>query len=70
MSTAPKTPVSVAVDVLTATEVAQAFRVDAKTVSRWANEGRISSFRTPGGHRRFHKHEVDALLAASTSLAH
>jgi excisionase family DNA binding protein len=58
------------VHVLTPGEVARTFRVDAKTVTRWANEGRISSFRTPGGHRRFHKHEVDALLAASTFLAH
>ncbi|OLT25392.1 hypothetical protein BJF83_22985 [Nocardiopsis sp. CNR-923] len=56
--------------VLTPTDVARTFRVDSRTVSRWAKEGRITSFRTPGGHRRFLKHEVDALLAASTFLAH
>lgn len=37
---------------LTPTEVAQLFRVDPKTVTRWANDGRLFSFRTPGGHFR------------------
>jgi excisionase family DNA binding protein len=47
---------------LTPGEVAQVFRVDAKTVTRWAKAGRISSVRTPGGHRRFRESEVRALL--------
>ncbi|MEU8278188.1 BldC family transcriptional regulator [Microbispora bryophytorum] len=47
---------------LTAGEVAQMFRVDPKTVSRWAAAGRISSIRTPGGHRRFRDSEVQVLL--------
>lgn len=38
------------------------FRVDPKTVSRWAKAGRISAIRTPGGHRRFRTSEVRALL--------
>ena len=48
---------------LTPGEVAQLFRVDPKTVTRWAAAGRISSIRTPGGHRRFRESEVRALLA-------
>ena len=48
---------------LTPGEVAQLFRVDPKTVTRWAAAGRISSIRTPGGHRRFRETEVRALLA-------
>jgi excisionase family DNA binding protein len=36
--------------------------VDPKTVTRWAASGRISSIRTPGGHRRFRESEVRALL--------
>ena len=44
-------------------EVATLFRVDPKTVTRWAAAGRISSIRTPGGHRRFREAEVRALLA-------
>jgi excisionase family DNA binding protein len=50
---------------LTPGEVAALFRVDPKTVTRWALAGRIGSIRTPGGHRRFHEAEVRALLAQS-----
>lgn len=52
---------------LTPSEVAALFRVDPKTVTRWAAAGRISSIRTPGGHRRFHESEVRALLVAGES---
>lgn len=38
------------------------FRVDPKTVTRWAARGRISCIRTPGGHRRFRASEIRALL--------
>lgn len=47
---------------LTPGEVATLFRVDPKTVTRWAAAGRMSSIRTPGGHRRFRESEVRALL--------
>lgn len=47
---------------LTPGEVAALFRVDPKTVTRWAASGRISSIRTPGGHRRFRETEVRELL--------
>jgi excisionase family DNA binding protein len=45
-------------------EVAAIFRVDPKTVTRWAaaRPPRISSVRTPGGHRRFPESEVYLLL--------
>ncbi len=42
------------------------FRVDPKTVTRWASAGRIGSIRTPGGHRRFRASEIQALLANLT----
>jgi len=48
---------------LTPGEVAAMFRVDPKTVTRWAAAGRLASLRTPGGHRRFWESEVRALLA-------
>jgi excisionase family DNA binding protein len=50
---------------LTPGEVAALFRVDPKTVTRWAasDPPRIRSIRTPGGHRRFRQSEVDKLLA-------
>jgi excisionase family DNA binding protein len=49
---------------LTPGEVAALFRVDPKTVTRWAaaKPPRIHSIRTPGGHRRFRESEVRALL--------
>ena len=47
---------------LTPSEVAALFRVDPKTVTRWAAAGRIASLRTPGGHRRFLETEVRRLL--------
>jgi excisionase family DNA binding protein len=52
---------------LTPGEVASLFRVDPKTVTRWATAGRIGSIRTPGGHRRFRETEVRALLAELTN---
>jgi len=51
---------------LTPGEVALMFRVDPKTVTRWASSGRIGSIRTPGGHRRFRESEVTDLLADLT----
>ena len=47
---------------MTPGEVASLFRVDPKTVSRWAISGRIPSVRTPGGHRRFRESDVRSLL--------
>jgi excisionase family DNA binding protein len=51
---------------LTPGEVALMFRVDPKTVTRWASAGRIGSIRTPGGHRRFRESEVSVMLADLT----
>jgi excisionase family DNA binding protein len=47
---------------MTPGEVAVLFRVDPKTVTRWAASGRITSVRTPGGHRRFRESEVNRIL--------
>lgn len=51
---------------MTPGEVAEMFRVDPKTVTRWAAAGRIGSVRTPGGHRRFRESEVRALLSGES----
>lgn len=48
---------------LTPAEVAAMFRVDPKTVTRWAKAGKLGSIRTLGGHRRYRESEVRALLA-------
>lgn len=47
---------------LTPAEVASMFRVDPKTVTRWAKAGKLTSIRTLGGHRRYREVEVRALL--------
>ena len=52
---------------LTPGEVATLFRVDPKTVTRWAQDGRLTCIRTLGGHRRFRAAEVYALLERSDS---
>lgn len=47
---------------LTPSEVAALFRVDPKTVTRWAKAGKLTPIRTLGGHRRYRKSEVQLLL--------
>ena len=49
-------------DLLTPAEVAALFRVDPKTVNRWAKTGKLTSLRTLGGHRRYRESEVRNLL--------
>ena len=51
---------------LTPGEVAALFRVDTKTVARWAKEERIPSIKTPGGHRRYWKSRVMEILNGQT----
>ncbi|RFS86416.1 helix-turn-helix domain-containing protein [Actinomadura spongiicola] len=52
-------------ELLTPAEVATMFRVDPKTVTRWAKQGKLNSIRTLGGHRRYSRAEVTALLRNS-----
>jgi excisionase family DNA binding protein len=47
---------------LTPGEVAALLHVDANTVARWSNEGRLRAIRTPGGHRRYPASEVLRLV--------
>jgi excisionase family DNA binding protein len=48
---------------MTPGEVAALFRVDPKTVTKWARKGKLSCIRTLGGHRRYKTAEIRALLA-------
>jgi excisionase family DNA binding protein len=45
---------------LTSGEVAEVLHVSSKTILRWADEGRIPFTMTPGGQRRFRRHDVDS----------
>jgi len=47
---------------LTPAEAAKLFRVDPKTVTRWAKAGKITAIRTLGGHRRYRQSEIQALI--------
>jgi excisionase family DNA binding protein len=48
---------------LTTGAVAAIFGVTLVTVQRWAEEGVLPSFRTPGGHYRFRAEDVATLKA-------
>ena len=49
-------------ELLTPAEVAALFRVNPKTVTRWARAGKITAIRTLGGHRRFRASEIKRCL--------
>jgi excisionase family DNA binding protein len=55
-------------ELLTPAEVAAMFRVNPKTVTRWARAGKISAVRTLGGHRRFRADEIRRFLAEVQDL--
>lgn len=46
---------------LTPAEVGRLFRVDPKTVARWAAAGRLPCIKTLGGHRRYRQSEMMAI---------
>ena len=48
---------------LTVSEVADLFHVSSKTVVRWANDGKLPYMATLGGHRRFPRSPIEALVA-------
>lgn len=48
-------------------EVAELFRVDPKTITRWARDGKLHSVRTLGGHRRYKRSQVMKLLKELTT---
>ena len=54
---------------LTPAEVAAMFRVNPKTVTRWARAGKLNAIRTLGGHRRFRASEIRRSVAGSTDGA-
>jgi len=53
---------------LTPAEVAALLRVDPKTVTRWAEQGKFGSIRTLGGHRRYSEAEIHAFLAGTAQV--
>lgn len=52
---------------MTTGDVGAVFGVTALTVKRWADDGKLPFFRTPGGHYRFNRADVDALKASANT---
>ncbi|MDQ6933949.1 MAG: BldC family transcriptional regulator [Actinomycetota bacterium] len=63
------TPIRPEESLLTPAEVAALFRVNPKTVTRWAVAGQLTAVRTLGGHRRYRAGEVLDLLRIGTQPA-
>jgi excisionase family DNA binding protein len=53
---------------LTPAEVAEMFRVNPKTVTRWARTGRLRAIKTIGGHRRYRLSEVRKAVEAANEI--
>ena len=53
------------VALMTPAQAAAALRVAPRTVARWAAEGKLTSVRTPGGHRRYLVIDVQARAASA-----
>jgi hypothetical protein len=49
-------------ELLFPSEVAQMLHVDPKTVTRWAANGKIDVIYTPGGHSRYRRSDINAIL--------
>ncbi len=45
-------------------EAAEALGVNSNTVRRWSDAGKLTCYRSPGGHRRYRRRDVDSLLQA------
>ncbi len=50
-------------DYLTSGDAARCLYVTARTILRWADTGYLSSVRTAGGQRRFHRDDIEAAVA-------
>jgi excisionase family DNA binding protein len=49
-------------DLIPVGDVAEMFNVAVSTVRAWERAGKLLAIRTPGGHRRFRRSDVEALL--------
>jgi excisionase family DNA binding protein len=52
-------------DWLTLGQAAKYLGVAQSTIRKWSDQGLLSAFYTPGGHRRFRRRDLDAFLARS-----
>jgi excisionase family DNA binding protein len=59
------TPAANSEDWLTLAEASRVLGVSGATLRRWADDGRVPVFTTPGGHRRFSRRTLQHLLPAT-----
>ena len=52
-------------DWLTLGQAAKYLGVAQSTIRKWSDQGLVPAFYTPGGHRRFRRHDLDGFLACS-----
>ncbi len=64
MSTEPQPGASFQPEWLALGAASRLLGVDPDTLRRWADEGRVPAFTTPGGHRRFERGALERLIAA------
>lgn len=53
---------------LTPAEAGERMGVNAKTVWRYAREGKLPSMRLPGGHHRFYEQDVRDAMTSATAV--
>lgn len=52
-------------ELLTSSEAARHVGVTVRTLHRWEEQGRITARRTLGGHRRYSRNDLNALVGAA-----
>src|SRR6202051_4527261 len=52
-------------DWLTLGQAAKFLGVAQSTIRKWSDQGRVPAFYTPGGHRRYKRHDLEAFLERS-----
>ncbi len=50
-------------------EVSRALEINEATLRQWADRGRLPVYRTPGGHRRFLREDVESLMTGNGATA-
>lgn len=50
-------------DLLTPKEVGELFRVDPRTVTKWATDGKLPFVMTLGNHRRYPRKLIEGIIA-------
>lgn len=64
----PRTPQLETTDWMTLSEASEHLGVAQGTIRRWADAGSLPVFRTPGGHRRFRREDLDTFMNSASGV--